>query len=152
MIRLRATHHSFKRNFYIKMEAAALARKERLKQLKAHAQSHNFLEEQPQNQAETLPNEQSDISIDRQMKTAETEAEKLETEALEDLKARQQETEIDLDQLVPRKVDWDLKRDLEKKLARLDRVTRRKIVEMVKFRISDTDDNNNNGSRSGNLN
>lgn len=39
---------------------------------------------------------------------------------------------IDLNLLAPRKIDWDLKRDVEKKLDKLERKTQRVIAELIR--------------------
>ena len=39
---------------------------------------------------------------------------------------------IDLSLLAPRKIDWDLKRDVEKKLDKLERKTQRVIAELIR--------------------
>lgn len=41
-------------------------------------------------------------------------------------------TRQDILSLAPKKIDWDLKRDVEKKLARLDRRTKRATVELIR--------------------
>jgi coiled-coil domain-containing protein 12 len=43
--------------------------------------------------------------------------------------------DVDLLSLAPRKPDWDLKRDVEKKLKRLDKRTARAIAEMTRERL-----------------
>ncbi|XP_071825875.1 coiled-coil domain-containing protein 12-like [Apostichopus japonicus] len=43
--------------------------------------------------------------------------------------------EIDLNNLAPRKPDWDLKRDVAKKLAKLDKRTQRAIAELIRDRL-----------------
>lgn len=45
------------------------------------------------------------------------------------------EKEIDLTTLAPQKIDWDLKRDVEKKLRLLEKRTQRAIVELIKERL-----------------
>ncbi|KAH6924908.1 hypothetical protein HPB50_026413 [Hyalomma asiaticum] len=44
--------------------------------------------------------------------------------------------EVDLASLAPRKPDWDLKRDVSKKLEKLERRTRRAIAELIRERLS----------------
>ncbi|EDQ88874.1 uncharacterized protein MONBRDRAFT_26027 [Monosiga brevicollis MX1] len=39
--------------------------------------------------------------------------------------------------LAPRKVDWDLKRDLEPKMAKLEKRTKRAIAELIRERLQD---------------
>ncbi|XP_033105818.1 coiled-coil domain-containing protein 12-like [Anneissia japonica] len=43
--------------------------------------------------------------------------------------------EVDIMNLAPRKPDWDLKRDVAKKLQRLERRTQRAIAELIRERI-----------------
>lgn len=45
------------------------------------------------------------------------------------------ENEIDLTTLAPQKIDWDLKRDAEKRLRVLEKRTQKAIVELIKDRI-----------------
>ena len=45
------------------------------------------------------------------------------------------EKEIDLTTLAPQKIDWDLKRDVEKKLKVLEKRTQKAIVELIRDRI-----------------
>ena len=45
------------------------------------------------------------------------------------------ENEIDLTTLAPQKVDWDLKRDAEKRLRVLEKRTQKAIVELIKDRL-----------------
>lgn len=39
--------------------------------------------------------------------------------------------------IAPRKVNWDLKRDIEEKLRKLDRRTQRAIVEIIRERMEE---------------
>ncbi|KAF7669435.1 hypothetical protein LDENG_00186240 [Lucifuga dentata] len=43
--------------------------------------------------------------------------------------------EVDLASLAPRKPDWDLKRDVAKKLEKLERRTQRAIAELIRDRL-----------------
>lgn len=43
--------------------------------------------------------------------------------------------EVDLSSLAPRKPDWDLKRDVAKKLEKLDKRTKRAIAELIRERL-----------------
>lgn len=45
------------------------------------------------------------------------------------------EKEIDLTTLAPQKVDWDLKRDIEKKLKILEKRTQKAIIELIQERL-----------------
>ncbi|CAG5127159.1 unnamed protein product [Candidula unifasciata] len=44
-------------------------------------------------------------------------------------------SEVDLSTLAPRKPDWDLKRDISKKLEKLERRTQRAIAELIRERL-----------------
>lgn len=43
--------------------------------------------------------------------------------------------DIDITNLAPRKPDWDLKRDVAKKLDRLERRTQKAIAELIRERL-----------------
>ncbi|XP_076593162.1 coiled-coil domain-containing protein 12 [Chaetodon auriga] len=47
--------------------------------------------------------------------------------------------EVDLANLAPRKPDWDLKRDVAKKLEKLERRTQRAIAELIRDRLQGSD-------------
>ncbi|XP_002406102.3 coiled-coil domain-containing protein 12 [Ixodes scapularis] len=49
--------------------------------------------------------------------------------------------EVDLSSLAPRKPDWDLKRDVSKKLDKLDKRTKRAIAELIRDRLRETGGN-----------
>ncbi|CAL1528363.1 unnamed protein product [Lymnaea stagnalis] len=44
-------------------------------------------------------------------------------------------TEVDLSNLAPRKPDWDLKRDVSKKIEKLEKRTQRAIAELIRERL-----------------
>ncbi|GAB6032303.1 hypothetical protein CHUAL_010942 [Chamberlinius hualienensis] len=48
---------------------------------------------------------------------------------------------LDLSNLAPRKPDWDLKRDVSKKLEMLERQTQRSIAELIRARLKSEDAN-----------
>ncbi|XP_077848668.1 coiled-coil domain-containing protein 12 isoform X2 [Macaca mulatta] len=48
--------------------------------------------------------------------------------------------EVDLANLAPRKPDWDLKRDVAKKLEKLKKRTQRAIAELIRERLKGQDD------------
>ncbi|KAG2186026.1 hypothetical protein INT43_002464 [Umbelopsis isabellina] len=66
--------------------------------------------------------------------TVELETKNLTKEALEEAE-RMQKEEIDLFSLAPKRANWDLKRDVEKKLERLDKRTQRAIAELIRERL-----------------
>lgn len=43
--------------------------------------------------------------------------------------------ELDISNLAPRKPDWDLKRDVAKKLEKLERRTQKAIAELIRERL-----------------
>lgn len=48
--------------------------------------------------------------------------------------------EVDLANLAPRKPDWDLKRDVAKKLEKLEKRTQRAIAELIRERLKGQED------------
>ncbi|XP_054161888.1 coiled-coil domain-containing protein 12-like [Oppia nitens] len=46
--------------------------------------------------------------------------------------------EVDLTSLAPRKVDWDLKRNLQQKLDKLEKRTQRAIAELIRERLRES--------------
>lgn len=48
--------------------------------------------------------------------------------------------QLDVTSLAPRKPDWDLKRDVAPKLARLERQTQRAIAELIWERLKEKKD------------
>lgn len=48
--------------------------------------------------------------------------------------------EVDLVKLAPRKPDWDLKRDVAKKLEKLERRTQRAIAELIRQRLESSEE------------
>ncbi|XP_019385300.1 PREDICTED: coiled-coil domain-containing protein 12 [Crocodylus porosus] len=48
--------------------------------------------------------------------------------------------EVDLANLAPRKPDWDLKRDVAKKLEKLEKRTQRAIAELIRERLRGQED------------
>lgn len=62
------------------------------------------------------------------------------SEHLEKAKPSRTSEDVDLTTLAPRKPDWDLKRDVEKKLAKLEKRTQKAIVELIRERLKDEED------------
>lgn len=50
--------------------------------------------------------------------------------------------EIDIANLAPRKPDWDLKRDVSKKLEKLEKRTQRAIAELIRDRLKNNQQDN----------
>ncbi|CAG8552754.1 10248_t:CDS:2 [Acaulospora morrowiae] len=55
-----------------------------------------------------------------------------EVEAVEEAKRAE---EVDLFNLAPKKPNWDLKRDVEKKLAKLERKTQASVAKLIRIRL-----------------
>uniref|UniRef100_A0A1A9UJX0 Cwf18 pre-mRNA splicing factor n=1 Tax=Glossina austeni TaxID=7395 RepID=A0A1A9UJX0_GLOAU len=127
-----------------KLTAESIKRKERLQQLREKAQKSDkdengqaklprpvFRSYKPQNDiinGEILPQEPTgdiEIAIESQM------------ELLEQPMVVE---EIDITDLAPRKPDWDLKRDVAKKLKRLERRTEKAITELIRERLKKNQD------------
>ncbi|XP_053947157.1 coiled-coil domain-containing protein 12 [Anastrepha ludens] len=124
-----------------KLTEESLKRKERIRQLREKAQNSEkgsnsegeeklprpiFRSYKPQNEnteGEVLEQEPSgDIE-----KAVEGQLELLQQPMIID--------EIDIANLAPRKPDWDLKRDVSKKLERLERRTQKAIAELIRERL-----------------
>ncbi|KAM4821274.1 coiled-coil domain-containing protein 12-like [Thomomys bottae] len=61
-------------------------------------------------------------------------------EQLEAAKPEPVVEEVDLANLAPRKPDWDLKRDVAKKLEKLEKRTQRAIAELIRERLKGQED------------
>ena len=61
------------------------------------------------------------------------------SEHLEKAKPNKASAEVDLATLAPRKPDWDLKRDVSKKLEKLEKRTQKAIVELIRERLKEED-------------
>lgn len=134
------------------LEEQALKRKERLRNLKRKAEnkptepspvqtnsSENATKSNLPRPAEIL----KAVSGDEENMETEGEESKPETDdvitkmtdELNDLKVPLVIEEIDIQNLAPRKPDWDLKRDVAKKLDILERRTQRAIAEIIRDRL-----------------
>lgn len=128
-----------------KLEEQALKRKERLKALKQHQQEattdtqrETSTEEQPvlpkpvfrsyQPQDESLKEHQLE-------KVKPVEVIDKVRDQLDAAKPEPLVEEVDLMNLAPCKPDWDLKRDIAKKLEKLERRTQRAIAEIIRERL-----------------
>jgi coiled-coil domain-containing protein 12 len=61
-------------------------------------------------------------------------------EAVREEEKEEKGDEMDLLNLAPRKIDWDLKRDIAKKLEKLERRTNRSIVEILQKKVAIAND------------
>uniref|UniRef100_A0A2M4CYT1 Putative cwf18 pre-mrna splicing factor n=1 Tax=Anopheles darlingi TaxID=43151 RepID=A0A2M4CYT1_ANODA len=120
-----------------KLEEEALKRKERLQDVKRKQKADS--EESPATE-KSIPkpifrNYQSEniskTSIDDDRAIVESQV----SHQLEMMKTQIVIEEIDIANLAPRKPDWDLKRDVTKKLERLERRTQKSIAELIRDRL-----------------
>lgn len=58
------------------------------------------------------------------------------------MKTPMEVNDIDISNLAPRKVDWDLKRDINKKLQKLERRTQKAITELIRERMQEKNQEN----------
>lgn len=132
------------------LEEQALKRKERLRNLKRKAetkdqtvstQSSNSdaekmnlpLPNQLTKNGTEQPNEEDEENSQIILKNNDVIAQI--QEEVDTLKTPIEINEIDIQNLAPRKPDWDLKRDVAKKLEILDRRTQRAIAEIIRDRL-----------------
>ncbi|XP_054271741.1 coiled-coil domain-containing protein 12-like [Macrosteles quadrilineatus] len=125
------------------LEEEAIKRKERLKNLKRKVEDHDKEESKPTSEVGTLPKPKfrSYVPEDESLKENVVPAAKpgdVESEVKSQLEAANSKVvieELDLSNLAPRKPDWDLKRDVAKKLERLEKRTQRAIAELIRDRL-----------------
>ncbi|KAM7363939.1 coiled-coil domain-containing protein 12 [Cochliomyia hominivorax] len=125
-----------------KLTEESLKRKERLRQLREKA-AKNEANKNSANKEDKLPkpifrsykpqNETTEGEILPQEPSGDIE--KAVEDQLDLLKQPIIIDEIDITNLAPRKPDWDLKRDVAKKLERLDRRTQKAIAELIRERL-----------------
>ncbi|XP_018568656.1 coiled-coil domain-containing protein 12 [Anoplophora glabripennis] len=129
------------------LEDEALKRKERLKALKRKREgaSVSVNGTSHSEEAEALPR-----PIFRNYKPADDDLTELAVEParpgdvssevkdqLESAKSEIVIDQLDVTSLAPRKPDWDLKRDVAKKLAKLERQTQKAIAELIRERLKE---------------
>eukprot|EP00794_Sanderia_malayensis_P003241 gene3242-3722_t len=124
---------------------AARKRKEKLLELRKKAQKNNSSEATEEEEMDAPPKKaikfrnyvpKDETLKDRKVSDAKPEAVKeLVKEHLEKAKPEEIIKEVDITNLAPRKPDWDLKRDVSKKLEKLQRRTQRAIVELIRERL-----------------
>ncbi|XP_001842700.2 coiled-coil domain-containing protein 12 [Culex quinquefasciatus] len=123
-----------------KLEEEALKRKERLRNLKRKQEASSAEAEQP---AEAIPKpvfrnyrpESEEIQESALEEVQPTDVEREISSQLELMRAPIVIEEIDIANLAPRKPDWDLKRDVSKKLEKLERRTQKAIAELIRDRL-----------------
>ncbi|XP_043601298.1 coiled-coil domain-containing protein 12 [Bombus pyrosoma] len=122
------------------LEEEALKRKERLQALKKKTEDNK---ENQNDSASTLPKPkfrsykpQDDSLKDKVLEDAQPG--NVEEEVQDQLSAAVTKVvieELDISNLAPRKPDWDLKRDVAKKLEKLERRTQKAIAELIRDRL-----------------
>lgn len=117
------------------LEDEAFKRRERLKSLK-----RKFVDSSNPNQKTSITTTknvetESDETDTSNSKRAAEDVVALMEEELQVLKEPLEIEEIDITNLAPRKPDWDLKRDVSKKLEFLEKRTQRAIVELIRERL-----------------
>ncbi|XP_061574333.1 coiled-coil domain-containing protein 12 [Cololabis saira] len=136
------------------LQEQALKRKERLKALRdkqIHGKQLEGEDGEPENKRAAV--EESTVERHRELKLRnyapedeelkERQVPKAKPASVEDKVKDQLEAanpepiieEVDLANLAPRKPDWDLKRDVAKKLEKLERRTQRAIAELIRDRL-----------------
>lgn len=126
------------------LEEQALKRKERLKNLQQKIKTKvTVVESTIENAAvEQMDTSTTSISTDENGLAVKQKGEDVVSEMetqLEALKTPFVVDEIDIQNLAPRKPDWDLKRDVSKKLEILERKTQRAIAELIRDRLRSND-------------
>ncbi|XP_066440707.1 coiled-coil domain-containing protein 12 [Eleutherodactylus coqui] len=134
-----------------RLEEEALKRKERLRELrKKRLREEGGAEEDGAGTEEEKHRElklrnytpQDEGLKERQIAPAKPES--VEEKVKEQLEAAKPEPiieEVDLTNLAPRKPDWDLKRDVAKKLEKLEKRTQRAIAELIRERLQGQEEN-----------
>lgn len=132
------------------LEEQALKRKERLRNLKRKAATKdsdatNSTNNGTEKMNLPLPSKLAKTDTDEPIEEVESGENKLQlknddviskiSSEVEALKTPIVIDEIDIQNLAPRKPDWDLKRDVAKKLDILDRRTQRAIAELIRERL-----------------
>ncbi|XP_068631314.1 coiled-coil domain-containing protein 12 [Battus philenor] len=133
------------------LEEQALKRKERLKNLKRkHPSDENASLSVPQTEAVVLPKPkfrsykpQDETLQDSKLDDAQPAV--VDHEVKDLLEAGKEKVvlqDLDISSLAPRKPDWDLKRDVAKKLEKLERRTQKAIAELIWERLKQGSEDN----------
>ncbi|XP_016279822.1 coiled-coil domain-containing protein 12 isoform X2 [Monodelphis domestica] len=141
-----------------RLEEEALRRKERLKALREKTGRKNKEDEEPKNKHFKEEEEggggekhrelklRNYVPEDEELKKRKVPQAKpasVEEKVKDQLEAAKPEPiieEVDLANLAPRKPDWDLKRDVAKKLEKLEKRTQRAIAELIRERLRGQED------------
>jgi len=133
-----------------KLEEEAKRRKERLRQLRQKLQGEIPVEQdaKSKNLDGPLPKpvfrsynpQDAQFQEAAQPKAAPVNIEEHIADTLEQGHVKTLLDDVELSNLAPRKPDWDLKRDVSKKLEKLERRTQRAIAELILERLQNTQD------------
>ncbi|XP_013172323.1 PREDICTED: coiled-coil domain-containing protein 12 [Papilio xuthus] len=133
------------------LEEQALKRKERLKNLKRkHPSDENSSTNTLNNEAVVLPKPKfrsyrpQDETL-QEAKLDDAQPAVVDNEVKDLLEAGKEKVvlqDLDISSLAPRKPDWDLKRDVAKKLEKLERRTQKAIAELIWERLKEGADDN----------
>ncbi|XP_053569689.1 coiled-coil domain-containing protein 12 [Bombina bombina] len=134
-----------------RLEEQALKRKERLKELRnkrkkedGEPESNAPLDEVEEKHKELKLRNYTPQDEDlKQRQVPQAKPISVEDKVKEQLESAKPEPiieEVDLASLAPRKPDWDLKRDVAKKLEKLDKRTQRAIAELIRERLKGQED------------
>ncbi|KAJ8918628.1 hypothetical protein NQ315_013134 [Exocentrus adspersus] len=134
------------RNKIGRLEDEALKRKERLRALKRKRESGKPSENgTTSSESDTLPKpvfrnyQPADDGLN-ELAVVPAKPGDVTSEVKDQLQAAESEIvidQLDVSSLAPRKPDWDLKRDVAKKLAKLERQTQKAIAELIRERLKE---------------
>ncbi|KAK6743490.1 hypothetical protein RB195_010635 [Necator americanus] len=132
------------------MEAAALARKKRLLEMKSRMHGVEMKEEDYEEEEQATKKSKSEEKLFRSYQPISNALGKVEqprpkldiveeviASHLEDTKNTKAVETVDLSTLAPKKIDWDLKRDIEARLQKLERRTQKCIAELIRQRLAE---------------
>ncbi|KJH48620.1 Cwf18 pre-mRNA splicing factor [Dictyocaulus viviparus] len=124
------------------LEAAALARKKRLLEMKSRLHGIEMREEDYEEEAEKTKKSQTEATFRSYKPLSEVPGKVAHTipkfdVVEEDAKSVKPVETVDLSTLAPKKIDWDLKRDIEKRLQKLERRTQKCIAELIRKRLAE---------------
>ncbi|CAD7085251.1 unnamed protein product [Hermetia illucens] len=127
------------------LEAESLKRKERLRNLRKRAAADQESEEgdSPDEQKPVFrsyaPQDKSIGDVDTKKGNYMNYIEEEVKEQIESSSTPILTEEVDIINLAPRKADWDLKRDVARKLSKLERITQKAVAELIRERMKNND-------------
>ncbi|XP_023950883.1 coiled-coil domain-containing protein 12 [Bicyclus anynana] len=125
------------------LEEQALKRKERLKNLKRKLPNPEDIKEETSKDSVVLPKpkfrsyqpQDENLQKEKLLDAAPSLVEEEVKDIVEAGKEKVVLQDLDISSLAPRKPDWDLKRDVSKKLEKLERRTQKAIAELIWERL-----------------